>query len=109
VFHRALFSADMPEHEAAAVLPKFRHESQLATMQAMAPQMFPVVGGRRVPTLVLGGDSDAFISVADMQATALFHGGELQILKDLPHGVMLDIHWRRAADPILEWLEERWG
>lgn len=56
------------------------------------------------PVMVIGGSEDGLVSVADLRGTASYYGVEPTVLDRLSHLLMLEPDWRRAADPILEWL-----
>lgn len=107
VFYRTLFSPGFPRDKALAYFPRFQRESQRATFELMGPHLVFPWQRRRLPTLVMGGDADSFISERDMTATARFHDADLDILPGVPHAVMLDLTWQLVADALLRWLEAK--
>lgn len=100
---RGLFSPDFPPEAARHYLPMLQRESARAIAEVMPPQQ---VWRPRAdfPTLVIGGDADAFISQAALHATAAHWQAQLVIQPGIPHGMMLDPNWRRTAEAIRAWL-----
>jgi pimeloyl-ACP methyl ester carboxylesterase len=99
-----LFSSGTPTAQQSRYLLKFQRESRRAAWEVMLPQQ--IFRPRKAPpTLVLGGDADAFVPESELRATAEFWDAECHIVPGLPHGMCMDAMWRRAADPIATWLE----
>lgn len=101
---RGLFSADFPRDAARHYLPLLQRESARAIAEVMLPQR---VWRPRpdFPTLVIGGDADAFISQAALHATAAHWQARLVVQPGVPHGMMLDPCWRRTAEAVRGWLD----
>jgi alpha-beta hydrolase superfamily lysophospholipase len=59
---------------------------------------------RRLPMLVLGAGGDWIFPEPDVRATATAYGVEPVLIDDLAHDVMLDPHWERAAEAVVDWL-----
>lgn len=109
VIRRAFFSeggADAQPERMARLLPRLQRESKRIGIELMTPPWpMPQWGTTRVPALVLGGDADAFLPVSAYHETALAFGAELMILRDAPHGLMLDDNWwQPSADHVIDWL-----
>ncbi|MGE5546409.1 MAG: alpha/beta hydrolase [Solirubrobacterales bacterium] len=105
ILSQNLFSPETPSAQALRYLPFLQRESRRATMEVMLPQ--PVHRPRPgYPVLVVGGDDDAFIPVAALQATAAFWQARLTVVPGLPHLAMLDARWRRAATAIADWVAD---
>ena len=54
--------------------------------------------------LVVGGEKDQFMPVADVRLTAIYYGARSVIVPNGAHAMMLDRNWRDAAQPIADWL-----
>lgn len=107
VVQRGLFSADFPSALGAIYAPQFQRESQRAASELMLPQWFNLMPRPNIPTLVLGGSKDAFIPYGDLALAATYWNAEMTVLDDVPHVMMLDTTWERAAQAMLEWLGSR--
>lgn len=109
VVRRGLFSADLPSERAYAFVPRFQRESRLAANELLVPQWFHLMPRPAVPTLVLGGNRDAFIPYGDLALAATYWAAEMKVVDGLPHVMMLDTTWQQAADVLAEWLNRRFG
>jgi pimeloyl-ACP methyl ester carboxylesterase len=99
-----LFSSQTSAAAQSQYLLRFQRESRRAALEVMMPQV--VFRPRHAPpTLVIGGDTDAFVPKSELLATASFWDAECHIVPGLPHGMCMDAMWRHAADPIVAWLE----
>lgn len=107
VVRRAFFCDAVPAQAVRHLLPKLQAESHRIAAELMAPaQPRPPAG--KPPVLVLGGDADIFLPTSAFRETATFFGGDMEILKGAPHGLMIDPEWwRPAADAIIGWLDKR--
>lgn len=101
---RSLFSQNFPFDVALRYMPLFQRESLRANMELMAPQWLALMARPRLPVLVIGGRSDAFVPSPDVRATAMLWGAETHILDDVPHAMMLDTSWRVPAGILVDWL-----
>lgn len=61
----------------------------------------------RCPVAVVGGQNDRIVPAEEIQETAAAFGVEPSILPKLGHTVMVEDHWRDAADAVREWVERR--
>jgi len=112
---RALFfDEDLPAETVQRHLGRFAKDSQcgldlgdfLRNLPATAAVdgVAPWIGGAG-PVLVVGAEQDAVVDIEAVQETAAFVGSSpATVLSGLPHDVMLATEWRRAAEPIIEWL-----
>lgn len=105
VVRRGLFSPDFPAEQAYAYVPRFQRESQLAANELLMPQWFHMMPRPSVPTLVLGGNRDAFIPYGDLALAATYWAAEMKVLDGLPHVMMLDTTWEKAAGALADWLK----
>ncbi|MDD3030038.1 MAG: alpha/beta hydrolase [Alphaproteobacteria bacterium] len=84
------------------LLPPLQRESSRVAFEASWPDFrkpkFPV------PTLALGGDADAFVPEFECRYEGQFWEGESKILRNVPHGLMLDSCWPDVLREIFGWL-----
>ena len=59
------------------------------------------------PALILAPEADRLISVADCRRTADWLSGEMVILPQAAHNVLLDQDWQPAANILVHWLTQR--
>lgn len=57
-----------------------------------------------VPVLVVAGEKDAIFSVEEERKLAEFYGGELHIIPNTAHNIMMEHSYQEAAQVIHEWL-----
>ncbi len=58
-----------------------------------------------LPVLVMGAGHDAFLTAAQVNATARAFGTKAVIFPDMAHGMMIEPDWHTAADVIADWVE----
>jgi pimeloyl-ACP methyl ester carboxylesterase len=102
---RALFREDTPDDYIRQYLPKAERESSWVMTDMVWLDLPPSRRLVNVPVLVLGGECDAFIAPAAVEATARTYATEAEIFEGMPHAMMLDRDWEKVARRILEWLE----
>lgn len=107
VVRRGLFSEDFPVEQALAFVPRFQRESQRAANELLMPQWFHLMPRPAIPALVLGGNRDAFIPYGDLALAATYWAAEMKVLDGLPHVMMLDTTWEKAAEALASWLDQR--
>jgi pimeloyl-ACP methyl ester carboxylesterase len=94
-----------PDH-VSWMLPMMQPESarvaaELAVFCRISPERI------RCPVGVFGGQNDRIIPPEEIRETAAAYGVEATILSKLGHTVMVEDHWRDAAEAVLAWLERR--
>lgn len=104
VIRHGLFSDDFPAEQGHAYVPRFQQESGRAASEILLPQWFNLMPRPSLPALVLGGANDAFIPYGDMALAATYWGAEMTVLDHMPHCMMLDTSWQRAAQTLQAWL-----
>jgi pimeloyl-ACP methyl ester carboxylesterase len=101
-----LFSEAVAPDELKEYYGKLQDESYLSflDMLFLAP-----IRPQRVTSqvLVLGAANDRVFYRRDIRKTARAYNHRAVIMADMPHDMMLDRDWKRAADVILGWLAER--
>ncbi len=102
---RAVFSAGLD----SARLQRYAERMQTESQRALFDMTFGALPQRwRMnvpPMLVMGADDDALFSPEMMQSTAEAYRADLVMIPDMAHAMMLEPHWRRAADLLASWLE----
>lgn len=61
----------------------------------------------KAPLLVIGTEHDHLIPASLVEMTARTYGVAAEIFPGMGHGVMLERDWKKPAQRILEWLDER--
>lgn len=80
-----------------------QRESQRVAFEASWPELWPPT--RFVPTLVLGGEQDAFVPATELRFEAFCWQARLEILPGVPHALMLAPCWPEVVDTMLDWLK----
>lgn len=99
------FSPDLPEELVVRYAARLQPESDRALIDCLFRS--PARARRSVPMLVLAAEHDFVFSARATAATARAYGAEWQLIPNLAHDVMLDTHWRAAADAVRLWLERQ--
>lgn len=100
--HYWFFSAGAPPQEVASYARRLTDESFRAVVDTV---IRPVRTTRiTTPLLVLGGAQDRTATPDDVAITARRYAVEPVRLDGLPHEVMLDRNWERAASYIEDWI-----
>lgn len=102
--HYWFFSPDAPREQVAGYSRLLTDES----FRAVVDTIVRPVRTKRItsPLLVLGGSEDRTATPADVAFTAHRYGVEPVCLDGLPHDLMLDEDWERAATYIADWLAD---
>ncbi|WP_024302401.1 alpha/beta hydrolase [Pseudogulbenkiania sp. MAI-1] len=103
-----LFSATASEEVVALMARRAQQESQRAIMDMTLVNPLFIRPLPPLPALVLGAAGDHLISAADVVATADRLDCSAEILPHMGHMMMLDSHWEKVAERMLEWLEQHW-
>ena len=101
-----LLSADAPANITALLVEKCQLESQRAVMDMTLVNPLGIAAIPPLPALVLGAAEDMLISPQDVVATAERLDVHAEILPHMGHMMMLDTHWERTAERLLQWLEQ---
>jgi pimeloyl-ACP methyl ester carboxylesterase len=97
------FSASMPDAEIIGAMRSASDESLRALFDMSLPH-FLNPARVKTPIHVIGGEKDVVIPPRDVEETARRYQTEARVLADVPHAMMLDLHWRKAADAVADWL-----
>jgi alpha-beta hydrolase superfamily lysophospholipase len=101
-----LFSKDRPENRIEKDASLMQDESYRAFWDITCLNL-PHPKRVRTPMLVLGGASDAIVSIRGYKTTARAYGTKAEIFPNMGHDMMLDLGWQTVADRILEWLNRQ--
>ena len=98
-----LFSDDMERNTLNEYYAKLQDESYFCFLDMLA---FAPIRPRRVktPVLVMGAENDNVFYRRDIRKTGRAYNHKAVIMPDTAHDMMLEKHWRQAADVILAWL-----
>ena len=100
---RNLF-ADIDAAEAARYEQLIEPDSPLVQLEIVAS---PRPAGAAAPVLVLGGEKDNLVPVADVIATARAYGTRAHIFRGMGHDLMLERRWRAPLGVVLTWIEQQ--
>lgn len=102
--HYWFFAADAPREQVAEHSRRLTDES----FRAVVDTVVRPVRTKKVttPLLVAGGSGDRTATPEDVAITARRYGVEPVCLDGLPHDLMLDAGWERAATCIADWLAD---
>lgn len=100
------FSADVPEALTRRWHERLQDESFMLILDSGLLRL-PRPARVTTPLLVLAAANDRVFSLAEEEATARAYGTTARVLPDLAHDAMLDSGWQRAADAVLDWLDDR--
>jgi pimeloyl-ACP methyl ester carboxylesterase len=103
---RAVFSNKLDDGAALPYLRRMQPESDRALLELSWPQ-FGFLERADIPLLVLGAAEDVLFPAWTLAVNGCMPGAEVEVIPGMAHAMMLDPDWRRAADRILEWLEEK--
>jgi pimeloyl-ACP methyl ester carboxylesterase len=98
------FSDSMPMAEVEKVHELLQNESIRLDVEAMLTHLPRPKAVPQTPMLVLAAEDDKVFPISEERATADAYGADFVLLPDIAHDVMLDTHWRQAADALYNWL-----
>ncbi len=103
---KVLFSDSVPVETVKRHFSRASAESLRVGFELALPDFPGLNWNREMPILVLGAESDFFVSPTMVEATAQVYGTSAEIFPDMAHAMMLEPGWQAVADRILRWLEE---
>lgn len=107
IVRRAVFSDQLPEAELREYTRKLQSESQRALWDMTAGVLPRPWRVRALPMLVIGAQSDALFSIAEVKQTAQAYDADLHLQPDMAHAVMLEPGWEAVAQRIIDWLADK--
>ncbi|MEI6559237.1 MAG: alpha/beta hydrolase [Rhodospirillaceae bacterium] len=102
---RAMVSDRVPDSELAQYESLFQSESQRVVIDMIAFDPFSWLPAPSLPVMVMGAKHDAFLTAAQVTATARAFGTRAMIFPEMAHGMMIEPDWQLAADAIATWIE----
>lgn len=109
VFERGLFSRPPPPELRRIIEKQFNEVAQTASREAMGWVPFAPFPWNLQKLLVIGGERDRFVPVADVRLTAMYYGTVSVIVPNGAHAIMMDVNWESAAAVIAGWLAKSFG
>ena len=100
-----MVSDDTPEEALDPSFSGFQQESQRAILDMTWLDLPVVSRWRPVNAFVLGSENDRLFPPTTAHETAGALGVEATIITGPGHSVMIDAHWKVAADALAAWLE----
>lgn len=102
----SFFSTDVPDDELRGYWQQMQDESYRAFLDMVVLDL-PKPAKVRTPMLVLGAARDNMLARREIEATARAYHAPCEIVPEVAHDSMLELHWRDVAERILAWLNER--
>jgi pimeloyl-ACP methyl ester carboxylesterase len=100
----AFFSEDLPQELLVEYWKQTQDDSFMAFVDMVALDL-PKPEKVKTPMLVLGAARDHMIGPREIEATARAYHTKAEIIPDVAHNSMLELHWQSVADRILSWLD----
>jgi len=104
IMRRHLFSDDLLEADYARFARRVQGESRHVGIELQGWRPFAPMPWQAPPVFVLGGLDDRFIRPDAVRGTATYYGATPHMVPQLAHALMLDPHWKDAAQPLLDWI-----
>lgn len=104
---RAMFSDAAGPEVGSRYFDRMQSESLRVQFDMTMTPPPVATNGKRIPTLVVAADQDAFVPPWMAKTTARHYGADCTVMDDAGHAMMLGPAWPRAAKLIAEWLEEK--
>ena len=100
-----LFAGPVEVEQLRACYRRMQPESQRAMWDMTLINLPHLRRGRCPPMLVLGAECDILVPASQAEQAASYYGTEAEIFPDMGHLMMLETHWQKVADRIIEWLK----
>jgi pimeloyl-ACP methyl ester carboxylesterase len=101
---RALFASPVAADMLRAYYRRMQPESQRAMWDMTVFNVPQLRRARSPPMLVLGAERDILVPPSQVEKAARYYGTEAEIFPDMGHLMMLEAHWQKVADRIIEWI-----
>ena len=105
IIERGMLSQSLSAQDRARLLRRMGDPAVTAAMELMGWRPLAPLPWLAPPTLVIGGERDAFIPPVDVELTGVYYGVRPIMLPGCAHAIMLEACWREAADQLCAWLE----
>jgi Lysophospholipase len=104
----AFFSENLPPEALTEYTTQLCSESFMAFLDMLVPQV-KITEKSNIPILVVGAENDTIFSITDQKKIATKFKGELIIVKDIAHNMMLDVNHEKVSSLIIGWLNKNIG
>ena len=101
----ALFSPELEPEKRLRYAARFQPESSRVALEMTLRSYWPCNPRAMRSSLVIGGDRDLLIPLAELERTAAVYQSELRVVRGANHLLMLDTCWKAVADQVLSWIE----
>jgi pimeloyl-ACP methyl ester carboxylesterase len=101
------FTSDTSEATVVSTVARLQEESAVAVVQSIGRVRRPRSRKVIAPVLVVGAGRDTMISPGQVRVTAEYYNTQAHMVPESGHCIMLDTHWRDAAEMIASWLTDR--
>ncbi len=102
---RAMLSPDIAEDEGMIYFGRLETESQRALLDMMGANPIFLTADDAPAMLVIGAHDDEIIQSELIHHTARKYHADYALVDDIHHAMMLDKHWEKVAETMLEWLQ----
>ncbi|MGF1619109.1 MAG: alpha/beta hydrolase [Rhodomicrobiaceae bacterium] len=109
IIENGLFSEPDLSPERMDTLRRLGQPAVRASLELMGWPPFAPLPWMAPPMMIVGGERDELIPPADVFLTGAYYGINPKIIPGSAHAIMLDTHWRQAAELITAWLERKFG
>jgi non-heme chloroperoxidase len=100
----ALFASPVAADKLRAYYRQMQPESQRAMWDMTLFNLSQLRRERCPPMLVLGAERDILVPPSQAEQAARYYGTEAEIFPGMGHVMMLEAHWQKVADRIIEWI-----
>lgn len=109
MIERSLFSEPIAPVERQRLLRCLGAPAIQASLELMGwPPIAPFPWGLP-PMMIIGAEKDDLVPLTDVFLSGAYYGVGPEIIAGGAHAIMLEPHWRQAADMICAWLMRRFG
>ena len=105
----AMFYRALPEADLRRCFEHMQSESQRAIWDMMGFNLPRIRRDHCPQVLVMGAEEDALIPAVAVRHTAFAWGVAPHLVPGIGHGVMLETNWQDVAEPLRDWLLERFA
>lgn len=104
VIRSSFFTNKLPSNKAQKFINLIQNQPESRRILLDLMCLKPKKPAQQPPILVIGGGKDQDLPTSTFFDVAKIYNTQPIILKNMPHDMMLEDDWQRAADIVLEWL-----
>ena len=109
IVENGLFAQPDRSPERMEILRRLQQPAVRASLELMGWPPFAPLPWAAPPMMIIGGERDELIPPTDVFLTGAYYSVNPKIIPGSAHAIMLDTHWRQAAELIAAWLEQKFG